>query len=712
MRLRQTALAVTLAATLLSTHAYAQSAPPVANTYSQETHPSTVFGAGGAIPFLSLQTGTNNGNVYIQFSLQGIPANASVQKATLQLYVNQVLGAGSFDVYELDSGWTQNTLTYTNAPALGASATGNNPVAIPETADQFILVDVTPLVQGWVNGSIPNNGLALSMTTSAGGLLFDSKEATQTSHMPELQVVLNSPAIPGTDYVTPSGNIVGNAGTATQLSSTGPNGTFWGVFGGVQGYYQPGVLQGLIQPAASGGGSCQAVTASNGSAAVDWATSSCAVITADGSNVSSITLSNPSSGQAYSLGLCNDGSPRIWALPGTLKQASIPQYSSECVYKIYTFDGANYQGPGSTANPTVIYGTERSAPASAAPGAFVCWWDSSKHVMTCDDNGGSAANMVVPVAGANNGQFVSYIDSSGIQHMGQAGAGSGSGTVTTTGSPASGTLAKFSASTSITSAGFSDIVAMFAGCSGAEYLGADGACHLAAGSGTVTASGAPSPGNISKFSSPTNIVPAAASDIVKLFSSCSGSQYLGADSACHSAAGGIANLPVGTAYSATPATGFSDTVTCGKANGTFVAFSTTITRPAFTQTAGSIWQLGISAIEASSASSLAFSFQIKDNGNVVYTSGAQPNTIGGVNFPVGAEIDEQITGSNLDSAALSVYPIGSVFSNFGLSALNHMAQTTAYASNSPATIQILMQCSAGTAGNSVTLLGLTETKIY
>jgi hypothetical protein len=697
MRLNQApALAVIFATALLSINSHAQSAPPAANGYTEQLNPTTVYGTGSTIDFLALEAGSNTGDVYIQFSLEDIPAGASVQKATLQLYVNQVLGAGSFDVYQLNSEWNQNTLTYANAPALGVSATGNNPVAIPATADQFILIDVTPLVQQWLNGTIPNNGLALSMTTATGGLRFDSKEATLTSHMPELQIVLSgsagsngaitpaasaitgilkgsdgalAAAIPGTDYVTPSGNITGNAGTATELSSTGPNGTFWGVFGGVQGFYQPGAVQNS-SPQASSGGSCQAVTASNGAAAVNWATSSCAVITANGANVSSITLSNPSSGQAYSLGLCNDGAPRLWLLPGTLKQASIPQYASECVYKIYTYDGANYEGPGSTANPTVIYGTERSAPAPAAPGAFVCWWDSTTHAMTCNDNGGSTANMVVPVAGAVSNQFVAYIDSAGIQHMGQAGGGSGDG----------------------------------------------------AGTGTVTSSGAPAAGNISKFSSATNIVPATVSDIVKLFGSCSASQYLGGDGTCHSAPGSsaspasasgvVADLPVGTVYSAAPASGSSDTVTCGSADGTYVAFSTTIARPPFTQTAGSVWQLGISAIETSSASGLTFSFQIKDNGNVVYTSGEQSNTLTGSNFPVGAEINEQISGSNLGSAALNVYPIGSVFSNFGQSALNHVALTTGYASNNTATIQILMQCSAGTAGNSVTLLGLTETKIY
>lgn len=60
------------------------------------------------------------------------------------------------------------------------------------------------------------------------------------------------------------------------------------------------------------------------------------------------------------------------------------------------------------------------------------------------------------------------------------------GTVTTTGSPTTGVVSKFSGSTSITNALAADIVALFSTCSGAQYLGADGACHNASGSGTVT----------------------------------------------------------------------------------------------------------------------------------------------------------------------------------------------------------------------------------
>jgi hypothetical protein len=582
-----------------------------------------------------------------------------------------------------------------------------------------------------------------------------------------------APAIAGTDYVVPSGSITGNAATATQLSTTGSNGTFWGVFGGVQGFYQPGVIQGVSQQASAGGGNCQAVTVANGAATVNWATSSCAVITANGSNVTSVTLSNPSSGAAYSLGLCNDGAPRFWVLPGNLKQASMPNYPSECVYKIYTYDGANYQGPGSSATPTVIYGSERSAPAESAPGAFVCWWDSTNHVMTCNENSsGATANMVVPLT-SGSGQFVQYIDSAGIQHLG---APAGSGTVTTSGSVTAGAISKFSGSTSITNAAATDIVNLFSTCSGTQYLGADGACHTASGTGTVTSSGSPVPGNISKFTTATNIVPAAAMDIVNLFSSCSGVQYLGADGSCHSpSAGGggtvtsvtfagdgvvdsstpstavttsgqvtatilnqsantalrgpasgsaaaptfrqdvIADLPAGTVYSVVPTTNSGDTLNCATTPGITsnpVAFETTISRPPFTQAAGAVWQLGISAVETSSASNLTFQFEVKDNGAVVYASGAGANTLSMPNLPVGAAINEQISGANLASAALTVYPIGSVFSSFGMNAVNHIAQTTGYNSNSTATLSVLLECSAATAGNSVTLTGLTLTRIY
>jgi hypothetical protein len=359
--------------------------------------------------------------------------------------------------------------------------------------------DVNP---GWVlmaqqggkgqAGAAGPNSVSAATTSAINGMIKGSGGALTA-------------AIAGTDYVMPSGNITGNAATATQLSTTGQNGTFWGVSGGVQGFYQPNTIQSLLQQG-SNGGSCQAITASSGSASVNWAISSCAVITANGSNVTSITLSNPASGTDYTLGLCNDGTARTWAAPTTLKQANLPNYASECVYETYAFDGANYQGPGSNQSPTLVYGTERSAPPASVAGAFACWWDSTNHVMTCNENGNpSNSNLVVPVAGATNNQWVSYIDNAGIQHMsqpalslfsgiataGQGGTGVANSATLTLGTAnvnlsalGTGIIKNTTGTGALTNAGPLDVIGLFAGCSGSQYLGADGACHSVAALGT------------------------------------------------------------------------------------------------------------------------------------------------------------------------------------------------------------------------------------
>lgn len=57
----------------------------------------------------------------------------------------------------------------------------------------------------------------------------------------------------------------------------------------------------------------------------------------------------------------------------------------------------------------------------------------------------------------------------------------------------------------LTDAASADVIGLFTGCSGTQYLGADGACHTAGGSGTVTTTGSPASGNLTKFSGSSSI---------------------------------------------------------------------------------------------------------------------------------------------------------------------------------------------------------------
>src|SRR5450432_1079141 len=206
---------------LLSLPLLAQ-APPSADTFVSSSTPKTNYGSSIA---LLVGSGTTS---YVRFNLAGIPAGASISKATLRLYVDAVGKPGKFDVYQLNSGWSESTLTYnTPPPPLGLSVTNGTGVSITTANwNQFLLIDITARAQGWVNGTIPNNGVALALTSgSNGSFSFDSKESFLTGNGPELEIAFNS----GTGPQGPQGPAgptgpQGPQGLAGAVGPTGPTG--------------------------------------------------------------------------------------------------------------------------------------------------------------------------------------------------------------------------------------------------------------------------------------------------------------------------------------------------------------------------------------------------------------------------------------------------------------------------------------------------------
>jgi hypothetical protein len=124
------------------------------------------------------------------FNLSSIPTgytSADIAKATLYLYVNAVIKAGSFNVDYVNGTWPESTIDASNAPALGSTIAANVPLT---TADknQYILIDITTALQAWLNGADPNDGSAL-VGNSPFNASLDRKESTTTSHPPELDIV-------------------------------------------------------------------------------------------------------------------------------------------------------------------------------------------------------------------------------------------------------------------------------------------------------------------------------------------------------------------------------------------------------------------------------------------------------------------------------------------------------------------------------------------
>ena len=85
---------------------------PSADTFASTGTPILNY---GSAPLLIVTAGTNT---YIRFDLTSIPANSTVNKATLVLFVDAVTGNGAINVYKLTNSWAENTLNELNAPAL------------------------------------------------------------------------------------------------------------------------------------------------------------------------------------------------------------------------------------------------------------------------------------------------------------------------------------------------------------------------------------------------------------------------------------------------------------------------------------------------------------------------------------------------------------------------------------------------------------------
>jgi hypothetical protein len=81
-------------------------------------------------------------NTYLQFSLANLGSGitgSNVSKATLVLYADFVLTPGTMDVYQVNGSWSEGSITYNNAPALGTKLFS----AVSVTKTGFLSLDLT-----------------------------------------------------------------------------------------------------------------------------------------------------------------------------------------------------------------------------------------------------------------------------------------------------------------------------------------------------------------------------------------------------------------------------------------------------------------------------------------------------------------------------------------------------------------------------------------
>lgn len=165
---------------------YAQDLSASGDAFVDTFYPNLNFGTANY-----LQTGGTT-KTYVRFDLSSLPTallSSPNARVNLSLWVGRLGAAGNLQVSQAAGAWSELTVTSNNQPGAGASV---GLVAV-STAGQFVYLDMTDVVLGWMNTPSTNFGLVISGVAPAIAFL-DSKESVTTSHGPTLQFVASGPA--------------------------------------------------------------------------------------------------------------------------------------------------------------------------------------------------------------------------------------------------------------------------------------------------------------------------------------------------------------------------------------------------------------------------------------------------------------------------------------------------------------------------------------
>jgi len=150
------------------------------------------FGSDGSLTSsLSVfPSGSKHALLKYDLAAAGIPANAQIQSATAWFYQQSVNGVKPIDIHRVTTDWSEGTVTWNSFNAAYDTAVeASIPEGLPENA--YSGINLTSLVQSWVNGSLPNQGIVLIPNASIyQSNVFSSKEAG-TQQAPWLEVVVS-----------------------------------------------------------------------------------------------------------------------------------------------------------------------------------------------------------------------------------------------------------------------------------------------------------------------------------------------------------------------------------------------------------------------------------------------------------------------------------------------------------------------------------------
>lgn len=191
---------------------------------------------------------------FAKFDLSPIPPDGQIDRALLRLWIHEVKKPGTLHLHEVLADWSEDNIHGSQLPSI---APAFDSLAIDKhDTEQFITIDITSILKGWVDSPLTNFGLALiSDHGQPLNIELDSKENSHTSHPLEIEITLapglgqdGQPGLQGPPGIPGPTGLPGAQGPPGEAGAPGAPGTM-----GPQGIQGPQGLIGLTGPTGSTG---------------------------------------------------------------------------------------------------------------------------------------------------------------------------------------------------------------------------------------------------------------------------------------------------------------------------------------------------------------------------------------------------------------------------------------------------------------------------
>ncbi len=121
----------------------------------------------------------------VSWDLSSIPSNAIVETVNVVLNLTDP-SSGDYNLLEIQAPWDENNVTWNSIDVstnVGSTVLGVIQPLVFGINDLTLNEDGISIVQGWINGSIPNNGIAIRTGGSNNGIFITSKEGNNNQPM-------------------------------------------------------------------------------------------------------------------------------------------------------------------------------------------------------------------------------------------------------------------------------------------------------------------------------------------------------------------------------------------------------------------------------------------------------------------------------------------------------------------------------------------------